>query len=82
MKVLIYVSSQEFLRPKCRRVFTKYCFFFWRCIKLLSLLNAADTPKGREDYILTTEEMQMNDYPLPEDDDNHADYKSTHNDGM
>ena len=24
----------------------------------------------------------MNDYPLPEDDDNHADYKSTHNDGM
>ena len=55
--------------------------FFWHCIKLLSLLNAADTPKGREDYILTTEEMQMNDYPLPEDDDNHADYK-THNDGM
>ena len=72
------------MRPKCRRVFTKYCsfFFFWHCIKLLSLLNAADTPKGREDYILTTEEMQMNDYPLPEDDDNHADYKSTHNDGM
>ena len=55
--------------------------FFWHCIKLLSLLNAADTPKGREDYILTTEEMQMNDYPLPEDD-GHADYKSTHNDGM
>ncbi|CAH3187934.1 unnamed protein product, partial [Porites lobata] len=42
----------------------------------------ADTPKGREDYILTTEEMQMNDYPLPEDDDNHADYKSTHNHGF
>ena len=55
--------------------------FFWHCIKLLSLLNAADTPKGREDYILTNEEMQMNDYPLPEGDDNHADYKSTNNDG-
>ena len=57
-------------------------FFFWHYIELLSLLNAADTLKGREDYILTTEEMQMNDYPLPEDDDSHADYKSTHNDGM
>ena len=57
-------------------------FFFWHGIKLLPLLNEADTPKGREDYILTNEEMQMNDYPLPEDDNNHADYKSTHKDGM
>ena len=40
---------------------------------LLLVLNKGNAPKGREDYILTTDEMQMNDYPLPADDSHQAD---------